>query len=189
MQHTATPVHHPDLAQLFATHRHLRPRAPIFVWQGDDGTEALVFGRTIVAAAPGGPLRDAPTTSFHADRGRHVPSMEDVVRDLVRRPGGDARRPGAAWEAAGTRASTDQIGAVVTAIRAMESHGYAAAGDADRMQAHYEGTPPSLSALRALVNDLRRLVPVEAHRCRDQLAALYLDLPHLGASPLRHARR
>jgi hypothetical protein len=185
MEPTTTPVHHPDLANLFALRRHLRPRAPMFVWQGEDGTEALLFGRTVVAAVRGGPLREAPTAAFPVGRDGHAPSVEEIVGDLLR------RRDNAVVTADGTetRASVSQVGAVVTAIRGMEGHGYAAAGDADSVEAHFRAAPPPLSVLRAIVNDLRRLVPIDAHLCRDKLAALSLDLPHIGVDPARTAHR
>jgi hypothetical protein len=180
-----TTIHHPDLAHLFAVRRTLRPRAPIFVWQGEDGTEALLFGRTVVAAMRGGPLHDAPAAVLPVGRDGHVPSVEEVVRDLLRRHGDAARTT----EAPAARASAAQVAAVVTAIRDMESHVHAVPGDAESVEAHFRMAPPSLSVLRALVNDLRRLVPIDAHLCRDRLAALCLDLPLIGTDPAPCAHR
>jgi hypothetical protein len=180
-----TTIRHPELAHLFAVRRTLRPRSPIFVWHGDDGTEALLFGRTVVAATRGGRLHEAPTAALAIGPDGHAPGVEEIVRDLLRRHG-DAAMPA---EAGAARASAAQVAAVVAAIRGMETHGHTMPGDADGVEAHFRGAPPSLSVLRALVNDLRRLVPIGAHLCRDKLAALYLDLPHIGTDPAPRAHR
>ena len=81
------PTHRDLVARIALHQRRKGARANVLLWQDDDGTEAVVFGRTIAAAVPHGPVYETSAAVLRARRGRLAPSIGEVARVLVRTPG------------------------------------------------------------------------------------------------------